>query len=176
MGGLGFKDLLCFNVALLGRQVWRLASCKDTFCFKVLSTKYFPDGDIFRPKKVDKPSFTWKTIVRAACILHEGFRWNAGNGRKIDFWQENWGVEGLSGTSICLNRREVHETRVSKLVDGSNGGWREERVREIFGEYMGDQICKIPTLHNGLDDHRIWFHNQLGSYSTKSAYSWMTLK
>ncbi|MBA0875913.1 hypothetical protein Goshw_023307 [Gossypium schwendimanii] len=47
---------------------------------------------------------------------------------------------------------------------------------EIYGDYMGDQIYKIPILHNGPDDHRIWFHNPLGYYSTKSAYSWMTLK
>ncbi|MBA0867739.1 hypothetical protein Goshw_003518 [Gossypium schwendimanii] len=47
---------------------------------------------------------------------------------------------------------------------------------EIYGDYMGDQICKIPILHNGPDYHLIWFHNPLGYYSTKSAYSWMTIK
>ncbi|MFQ6620080.1 hypothetical protein Gotur_000771 [Gossypium turneri] len=41
---------------------------------------------------------------------------------------------------------------------------------------MGDYICKIPFLPNGPEDLRIWFHNPQGSYSTKSAYSWMTLK
>ncbi|MBA0660365.1 hypothetical protein Goklo_012388, partial [Gossypium klotzschianum] len=47
---------------------------------------------------------------------------------------------------------------------------------EIYGDYLGDQIYKIPILHNGPDDYRIWFHSLLGSYSTKSAYSWLTLK
>ncbi|TYI50176.1 hypothetical protein E1A91_D12G083400v1, partial [Gossypium mustelinum] len=90
MGGLGFRDLRRFNVALLGRQVWRLACCKDTLCFKVLRAKYFPESDVFCPKRVDKPSFTWNSIARAACILHEGFGLNVGNGRKINIWQENW--------------------------------------------------------------------------------------
>lgn len=58
IGGLGFRDLRCFNVALLGRQVWRLMSCKDTLCYKVMSANYFPDGDVLQPKCVDKPSFT----------------------------------------------------------------------------------------------------------------------
>ncbi|KAA3472879.1 reverse transcriptase [Gossypium australe] len=58
MGGLGFRDLRLFNVALLGRQVWRLLNYKDTLCYKVLSSKYFPNGDVFHPKKVDRPSFT----------------------------------------------------------------------------------------------------------------------
>ncbi|KAA3483823.1 non-ltr retroelement reverse transcriptase [Gossypium australe] len=63
--GIGFKDLHLFNVALLGRQVWRLIECKDTLCYKVLSAKYFPNGDIFHPKKIDKPSFTWQSIFKA---------------------------------------------------------------------------------------------------------------
>ncbi|MBA0643781.1 hypothetical protein Goklo_028040, partial [Gossypium klotzschianum] len=85
---------------------------------------------------------------------------------------ENWGVEGLSGDSIRLNRREVPETNVCELIDDTNDGWMEERVMEIYGDYMGDQICKIPILHNGPDDYRIWFDSPLGSYSTKSALVW----
>ncbi|MBA0670903.1 hypothetical protein Goklo_029449, partial [Gossypium klotzschianum] len=72
--------------------------------------------------------------------------------------------------------RDVHETRVCELIDSLSVGWKEDRVREIYGEVLGDQICNIPILHNGPEDHRIWFHNPLGSYSTKSAYSWITLK
>lgn len=86
MGALGFRDLRHFNVALLGRQVWRLISCKDTLCFRVLSAKYFLDGDVFHPKRVDKPSFMWKSIARATSILHEGFGRNVGNGGKINIW------------------------------------------------------------------------------------------
>ncbi|KAK5843192.1 hypothetical protein PVK06_005636 [Gossypium arboreum] len=59
IGGLGFRDLHRFNVALLGQQVWRLMSCTDMLCFQVLSAKYFPNGDVLHPKHIDKPSFTW---------------------------------------------------------------------------------------------------------------------
>ncbi|MBA0596517.1 hypothetical protein Gorai_013334 [Gossypium raimondii] len=47
---------------------------------------------------------------------------------------------------------------------------------EIYADYLGDQIYKISILHNGPDDYLIWFHSLLGFYSTKSAYSWLTLK
>ncbi|KAL1102266.1 hypothetical protein V6Z11_D05G351800 [Gossypium hirsutum] len=163
MGALGFRDLRHFNVALLGRQVWRLISCKDTLCFRVLSAKYFLDGDVFHPKRVDKPSFMWKSIARATSILHEGFGRNVGNG-------------GLTGEFIRLNRREVQETKVCELLNETHDGWKERRIMEIYGDYLGDQIYKIPILHNGPDDYLIWFHNLLGFYSTKSAYSWLTLK
>ncbi|KAB1671578.1 hypothetical protein, partial [Gossypium barbadense] len=91
MGGLGFRDLHRFNVALLGRQVWRLMSCRDTLCFRVLSAKYFPDRDVLHPKRVEKPSFTWQSIAKAANTLYDGFGWNVGQGDKIDIWQDNWG-------------------------------------------------------------------------------------
>ncbi|KAA3462544.1 LINE-1 reverse transcriptase isogeny [Gossypium australe] len=86
MGGLGFRDLRLFNVDLLGRQVWRLLNHKDTLCYRVLSSKYFPDRDVFHPKKVDRPSFTWQNILKAACILYDGFDWCVGNGRNINIW------------------------------------------------------------------------------------------
>lgn len=69
--------------------MWRLISCKDTLCFRVLSTKYFPEGDVLHPKQIDKPSFTWQSIAKAASILYEGFDWNVGRGSKIDIWHDN---------------------------------------------------------------------------------------
>ncbi|KAA3461315.1 Cyclopropane-fatty-acyl-phospholipid synthase [Gossypium australe] len=60
MGGLGFRDLHLFNLALLGRQVWMLLNHRDTLCYQVISSKYFPNDDLFHPKAVDKPSYTWK--------------------------------------------------------------------------------------------------------------------
>ncbi|KAA3461965.1 reverse transcriptase [Gossypium australe] len=50
-GGLGFCGLYLFNVALLGRQVWRHIHVKNILCYQVLSSKYF-FGD-FHPKDVD---------------------------------------------------------------------------------------------------------------------------
>ncbi|KAA3468125.1 Cyclopropane-fatty-acyl-phospholipid synthase [Gossypium australe] len=58
MGGLGIRDVCFFNLALLGRKVWRLINNKDSLCYKVLSSRYFLDGNIFKAKRVDKASFT----------------------------------------------------------------------------------------------------------------------
>lgn len=50
MGGMGFKDIRLFNLALLGRQLWRLVNNKNTLCYKVISMKYFPSRDPFDSK------------------------------------------------------------------------------------------------------------------------------
>ncbi|KAL1145046.1 hypothetical protein V6Z11_A11G271900 [Gossypium hirsutum] len=143
---LGFRDLCRFNVALLGRQVWQLLSCKDTLCFRILSAKYFSDGDVFHPKHVEKPSFTWQSIAKAACTLYDGFGWNVGRGDKIDIWHDNWGFDGLSSALIRLSKREVHEEKVHDLLNNEKDGWNERRVLRSMVLNWGTKYGKSPSF------------------------------
>ena len=49
-GGMGFKDLVRFNEAMLAKQIWRLQTEKESLLFKVFSTKYFPSGSVFKAR------------------------------------------------------------------------------------------------------------------------------
>ncbi|KAK8328756.1 hypothetical protein V6Z11_A11G271200 [Gossypium hirsutum] len=89
MGGISFRDMHLFHIALFSRQVWRLMQFKDTLCFKVLSAKYFSEGDVLRPKKCDKPSFTWSSIAKAVDALKDGFLWQIGDGNSIDLRRDH---------------------------------------------------------------------------------------
>ncbi|KAH1072015.1 hypothetical protein J1N35_024343 [Gossypium stocksii] len=75
MGGLGIRDIRLSNLAFLRCQVWRLINSKDTLCFKVLSSKYFPNSDIFHAKRVDKAFFIWSSIVATTEALKDDFNW-----------------------------------------------------------------------------------------------------
>ncbi|MBA0876105.1 hypothetical protein Goshw_016968, partial [Gossypium schwendimanii] len=90
-------------IALLGRQVWKLINNKESLCFKVLSSKYFPDGNIFNAKKVNRASFTWLSIVATVDFLKNGFGWQIGNGDNIKIRGENWGLEGLNRSTLISN-------------------------------------------------------------------------
>jgi len=46
-GGLGYRDLHMFNLAMLARQAWRLIQSPDSLCARLLRAKYWPDGDLF---------------------------------------------------------------------------------------------------------------------------------
>lgn len=57
-GGLGFKKLREFNLAIVGKQAWRLLSNPDSVVAKLLKAKYFPVS--FLDSKMDNnPSFIW---------------------------------------------------------------------------------------------------------------------
>jgi hypothetical protein len=58
MGGLGFRDIHVFNLAMLAKQGWRLIQNPDSLCARILRAKYFPHGDIMKAKKSGPISYT----------------------------------------------------------------------------------------------------------------------
>ncbi|KAH1083350.1 hypothetical protein J1N35_023111 [Gossypium stocksii] len=176
MGGLGFRDLHLFNLALLGRKVWRLINNKYTLCYQVLSSKYFPDGNIFNFKKVNRASFTWKSIVAAASVLKSGFGWQVGCGDRINIHTDNWGLEGLNGAAIKPYMLITNENSVRDLWHRESRRWNTCRVWELYGQDLGEKICSLPIGDENHYDRMVWFHNSLGIYNSKSAYSWLLLK
>jgi hypothetical protein len=41
-GGMSFRDIHCFNLLLLAKQVRKLLEEPDSLCVRVVRTKYFP--------------------------------------------------------------------------------------------------------------------------------------
>lgn len=56
-GGMGFKNLFGFNVALLGKHIWRCIQYLDLLVSRVMRARYFPTCHIPEASKGSKASF-----------------------------------------------------------------------------------------------------------------------
>ena len=66
LGGLGFRDLHLFNLAMLARQGWRLLVVPDSLCAQVLRAKYFAAGKILEAVETPNILYSWRSILRRA--------------------------------------------------------------------------------------------------------------
>lgn len=64
-GGLGFRDLHGFNLALLGKHVWNFMSNPQSLVVRVYKERYFPNSHIFQASRGGGDSFIWSGIWQA---------------------------------------------------------------------------------------------------------------
>lgn len=56
-GGLGFRDLKCFNMALLAKQGWIIIQNSKSMVTKIFKEKYFRSTSLLEAKLGHKPFF-----------------------------------------------------------------------------------------------------------------------
>ncbi|XP_074318894.1 uncharacterized protein LOC141655729 [Silene latifolia] len=71
-GELGFRDFNRFNIALLGKQAWRLMTESESLMVRVLKAKYFPSTSFMEAELGVAPSYTWKSIWEARDVVKLG--------------------------------------------------------------------------------------------------------
>jgi hypothetical protein len=102
LGGMGFRDFVLFNQAMLGKQCWRLLTEPGSLCARVLKGRYFPDTDFLSAVKPRSSSYTWRSILFGRDLLVKGIRWGVGNGEGIKILEDNWIPDFPAGTFTTL--------------------------------------------------------------------------
>ncbi|XP_048596357.1 uncharacterized mitochondrial protein AtMg00310-like [Brassica napus] len=89
-GGIGFMMIHDFNLALLGKPLWRLVQYPDSLVARVLRDKYFRSSTPLRLNKADRPSYGWTSIMAAKPLMLLGIRQKVHSGNEIRAWEDNW--------------------------------------------------------------------------------------
>ncbi|KAF5458627.1 hypothetical protein F2P56_022644, partial [Juglans regia] len=127
-GGLGFRDLESFNLALLAKQGWRLIKYPDSLAAVVFKEKYFGHSSFFEARLGRQPSFLWRSIWSARDLLLEGLRWRVGDGSKIQIWGSKWMPTPTSFSVQSPVSMLREDAKVEELIDKQNRAWDEGRV------------------------------------------------
>jgi hypothetical protein len=87
-GGMGLRDIRKFNLAMLGKQGWRLMANPSSLCVQVLKGRYYPNDTILSARKKKNSSHTWRAILARRGVLEKGLIRCIGDGTTTDIWND----------------------------------------------------------------------------------------
>jgi hypothetical protein len=112
-GGLGFRDLYGFNMAMLAKQAWRLLDNPNSLCGRVLKARYFPDSSILEATATPGISYTWRSLLKGVELLKEGLIWRIGDGTQINLLSDPWLPRNGSRLPITPRRQNDSQRSTS---------------------------------------------------------------
>jgi hypothetical protein len=72
---MSFKSLPVFNLAMLGKQGWRIMSNPYSLNACIYKARYFPRCNFLQSNLGHKPSCVWRSLCQSKFIMKAGSRW-----------------------------------------------------------------------------------------------------
>ncbi|XP_026450988.1 uncharacterized protein LOC113351166 [Papaver somniferum] len=142
--GLGFRDLHCFNQALLAKAAWRLCQQQQQLCAIALKERYFPLTNVLHAKKKKNSTWAWNNIQGMMDFVKNWSFWIVGDGRKIQTWKDNWIIGKHSPPVQEVDSDEAQRyVTVNNLIDSHTKSWKVDIVRRLFNSEDVEKILQI---------------------------------
>ncbi|KAL8110377.1 hypothetical protein AgCh_026191 [Apium graveolens] len=145
-GGLGFRSLRLFNVAMLAKQGWRLVT----------------NGA--------NPSYVWRSLMEAQVVLKRGCRKRIGDGRSTKIWKVPWLPCKINGCLETPMLENLHQALVQGLMTENGSNWDDEILRDLCNDRDKNLIKQIPIPTRSCDDSWLWLLEEKGMFTVKSCY------
>ena len=95
-GGLGVIDIEKFNLALLGKWIWRLKSEEGSLWKDIIESKYGGWRGLRSQDQSCKESMWWRDLRKVWYLegwrndFEDRGRWEVGDGKEIRLWEDKW--------------------------------------------------------------------------------------
>ena len=166
-GGLGFRDVQCFNNALLAKQVWRMLTNPNLLVSKVVKRRYFPKSSILDARVKNGALWIWQSLHSSIEMLKSGLRKQVGDGTTIAIWKDGW----LKTSSGKISTPKPHNCPVDKVSDLIHDHkWNSGIINSLFSPEETKLITAIPLSLFGGKDRYTWCSSANGEYTTKTGY------
>jgi hypothetical protein len=153
-GGMGFRDMHMFNIALLGKQVWRLLTNPTSLCSQVLLGRYCHNTNLMEASAPKTASKTWRAILAGREAVELGMIKRVGSGESISIWNDNW-IPKLHSMRPMGRRRDTDMEKVSELITNDHK-WNTDVIEDLFFAPDAEAIKKIPLRSSWGDDSIAW--------------------
>jgi hypothetical protein len=127
---MGFRDMHIFNIALLGKQVWRLLTNPTSLCSQVLLGRYCHNTNLIEASAQRTTSKTWCAILAGREAVDIGMIKRVGSGENISIWNDNW-IPKLHSMRPMGRRGDTDMEKVSELITKDHK-WNIEVINEFF--------------------------------------------
>jgi hypothetical protein len=168
-GGLGFRDIELFNLALLARQVWRILIDPESLSARVHKAVYFPNCNVLEATLDSRPSQIWRSLCDGQDILQQGLIRRIGDGTSTGIWDMNWIPRDFKLRPFCSIARNPPQL-VSELICSASQTWKMDVLRNFFMPMDIEAIKGIPISHVLQIDCWAWHYDRAGLFFVRSAY------
>lgn len=168
-GGMGFRDFVALNEALLAKTAWRLIQEEDSLWTQVIKARYFPKDTFMTTKRGHRASWIWSSILEGRRLLSSHSQWLISNGSEVDIWKDNW-ILGVSGKSLHthLNLSKPPSGRVSDLIADCH--WQFRPLDSSIPRNIMSMIEEISLRYQGQTDRLMWTKRKDENFTVKSGY------
>ncbi|XP_059281325.1 uncharacterized mitochondrial protein AtMg00310-like [Lycium ferocissimum] len=116
-GGLGFRDLKAFNMALLAKPTWRILTEPELQVSRLMKSKYFSNESLLYVQDYRYTSLVWTSILWGRDLSFNGVRWNISNGSSVRVWKDPWLPRDSSFYPFRVSSGVSQNLKVSNLID-----------------------------------------------------------
>ncbi|XP_019181382.1 PREDICTED: uncharacterized protein LOC109176404 [Ipomoea nil] len=168
-GGLGFKDLRNFNLAMLGKQAWRFLTNSGSLPARIYKARYFPKTSFVDATMGNNPSFCWRSFMAAHDFVVAHVRRRIGNGQETLIWGHPWLQDNPSPLVQTVMPEPLRDAVVAGLIDQQTKTWDPHILTDLFKPEDVDRILRIPVSPD-YKDTWYWHNDANGCYTVKDAY------
>ena len=164
-GGMGFRDLNAFNLAMLTKQAQCLIQGTHSLFYRLYKAHYFPTCSFMDVDLGSNPSNVWQSLLQARELIKEGFAWQIGDGETVGVASHKW----LPQSPIL--RPEVDQSlKVRSLFNSSTCQWDKALLHSVFTTSIRDAVIRIKLGNSGGRDKLCQMETKCKNFTVKFAY------
>ena len=170
VGGIGFKKIHDFNIAMLGKQCWKLMTDPHSLVARILKARYYPRSSFTDASVGFYPSYTWRSLMAAKNVVVNGSRIQIGDGQQVQLSKDPWLPDVHNGFITSELDESLATATVDCLMVPGQRSWDYDLITDVFNSRDAGLILQVPLSVRQNADRWYWLADPKGQFTVRSYY------